>query len=374
MKRAIISGSGVEIPADAISNEELVESYNAYVETENPKRQERGEQPLQLSNKEFIVAASGISSRHVITRDGILDADRMAPRMTPRGNDELSIEAEFGVVSARRALDDAGLQPADIDLIICSASHHQRPYPAIAIEIQKELGIEGAAAFDMGLGCSSAAAGLHVAVGLVNSGLQKRVLVVSPEILSGHLNYRDRQTHFIFGDASVSFVIEAIEEGETRPGRFEILDSRTWTELSSNIRTNFGFLNRAESDDTSRVLMEDKLVMQSGNKVFKDVTIAAHKFIASFLEDNGLTPADVRRYWLHQANSRMNALIMKHVLGHEADDDRAPIVLDQLGNTAAAGTIIAFHENNRDMQTGEYGLLCAFGAGYSIGASLIRKM
>ena len=374
MKRTIISGTGIEVPSASISNEELVESYNAWVEKENPKRIERGEPPLLLSNRDFIVAASGVRSRHVIARDGILDAARMAPRLAPRSDDELSVEAEFAVTSARRALENAGLEATDIDMVICSASHHQRPYPAIGIEVQKALGMDDAAAFDMGLGCSSAAAGMHVAVGLVASGMQKRVLVTSPEIISGHLNFKDRQTHFIFGDASVSIVIEALGDDETRPGRFEILDSRTWTQFSNNIRTNFGFLNRAESDDTSRVLTHDKLVTQNGNRVFKEVTIAANRFITKFLDDNGLKPEDVRRYWLHQANSRMNALIMKYVLGHDADEDRAPIVLDQLGNTAAAGAVIAFHENCDDMKPGEYGLLCAFGAGYSIGASLVRKM
>ena len=374
MKRTIISGTGVEVPPSAITNEELVESYNAWVESENPKRQARGEPPLEFSDRDFIVAASGVRARHVIAPEGILDADRMAPRLAKRGDDELSVEAEFAVASARRALDNAGLKATDIDLVICSASHHQRPYPAIGIEVQKELGIDGAAAFDMGLGCSSAAAGMHVAAGLVASGMQKRVLVTSPEIISANLNFRDRQTHFIFGDASVSVIVEALEDGETRPSRFEILASRTWTQFSNNIRTNFGFLNRSESDDTSRIFTEDKLITQAGNKVFREVTVAANRFITAFLKDNDLGPEDIRRYWLHQANSRMNALIMKYVLGYEADEDKAPIVLDQLGNTAAAGAVIAFHENNEDMAAGDYGLLCAFGAGYSIGASLIRKM
>ena len=125
-----------------------------------------------------------------------------------RDDSELSVMAEFGVKSAKRALEHAGLEAADIDMVICAASHHQRPYPAIAIEIQDALGMQGAA-FDMGLGCSSAAAGLHVAFNLVRTGAQKRVLVVTPEIITAHLNFRDRQTHFIFGDASTAMVVQA---------------------------------------------------------------------------------------------------------------------------------------------------------------------
>ena len=226
----------------------------------------------------------------------------------------------------------------------------------------------------MSLGCSSAAAGLHVATNLVRTGAQKRVLVVTPEIITAHLNFRDRQTHFIFGDASTTMVVEAIEDGETRSGRFEVLDTRNWTQFSNNIRSNFGFLVRAGQDNTSFVEMEGNMIKQVGNKVFKEVTHAAHRFITGFLGDHGMTVEDIRRYWLHQANGRMNAMIMKLALGHDADDDRAPMVLEKLGNTAAAGAIIALKQYHEDMEPGEYGLLCAFGAGYSIGGALLRKM
>jgi len=373
MQRVIISGIGVEIPRSKITNEELVESFNAWIDLENPLRAARGEPPLAKSDSDFIVYASGVKTRHVHTRDGILDVDRMTPRIAPRGDEELSVMAEFGVLSARKAAQHAGVDPASIDMVICAASHQQRPYPAVAVEIQKALGASGAG-FDMNLGCSSAAAGLHLAHSLVRSGAQKRVLVVSPEIITGQLNFRDRQTHFIFGDASASILVEAIGDGETRPGRLEIIDTRSWTQFSNNIRTNFGFLIRAGQEDVSAVQMEGNMIKQVGNKVFKEVTHAAHRFISGFLADNGMTVEDVRRYWLHQANARMNAMIMKLALGYEADADRAPMVLERLGNTAAAGAVIALKENHEDMKAGEQGMFCAFGAGYSIGGAIVRMM
>jgi beta-ketodecanoyl-[acyl-carrier-protein] synthase len=283
------------------------------------------------------------------------------------------IFGDASVAMVVEAIDHAGLQPSDIDLVICSASHQQRPYPAIAIEIQNALGMTGAG-FDMGLGCSSAAAGLHVAYNLVRTGAQKRVMVVTPEIITGHLNFRDRQTHFIFGDASTAVILEPLEDGEMRPGRLEIVDTRSWTQFSNNIRTNFGFLIRDGQEDTSMVDMEGNMIKQVGNKVFKEVTIAGQRFIVGFLANHGLTPEDVRRFWLHQANARMNAMILKLTFGHDVDEDRAPMVLDRLGNTAAAGSIIALSENHKDMKAGDYGLLCAFGAGYSIGSALLRMM
>jgi beta-ketodecanoyl-[acyl-carrier-protein] synthase len=364
---------GVEIPEASITNEELVESFNRWVAVENVKRQAAGLEPLRESDADFIVQASGIRCRHVYEREGILDPERMTPRIPSRSDDELSVMAEFGLASARKAMTDAGVTAHDIDMVICAASHHQRPYPAIAIEIQNALGASGAA-FDMGLGCSSALAAIHVAVNLVRTGAQKRVLVVVPELISGHLNFRDRQTHFIFGDASVALVIEALGEGEERGGRFEIVDTRSWTQFSNAIRTNFGFLNRAAQENTSIVEMEGNMIKQVGNKVFKEVTIAGHRFIDDFLEDHGHTPETIRRFWLHQANSRMNAMILRLSFGHDVGQDRAPTVLERLGNTAAAGAIIALAENHADMKPGDHGLLCAFGAGYSIGGALLRMM
>ncbi|MEP9371850.1 beta-ketoacyl-ACP synthase III [Mesorhizobium sp. KR1-2] len=373
MHRVIISGIGVEIPEFSITNEELVASFNSWVDAENPRRAEQGLEPLSKSDADFIVQASGVRKRHVIEREGILDPARMAPRIPARDDEDLSLEAEFGIASARKALAHAGVEPADVDLIICSASHHQRPYPALAVEMQQAMGTQGAG-FDMGLGCSSAVAGLHVAVNLVRSGAQKRVLVSTPEIITGHLNFRDRQTHFIFGDASASMVVEAIGEDEVRPGCFEVLDSRLWTQLSSNIRTNLGYLTRTFQDDPYMIDLEGNMIKQVGNRVFKDVTVAGHRFIVGFLAEHGQTPDDIRRFWLHQANARMNAMILKLAFGHEVGHDRAPMVLERLGNTAGAGAVIAFQENHADMKAGDYGLLCAFGAGYSIGGALLKMM
>jgi beta-ketodecanoyl-[acyl-carrier-protein] synthase len=373
MNRVIISGIGVKIPDASISNEELVASFNAWVDQENPEREKRGEEPLQKSNADFIFHASGVKARHVIEREGILDPNRMTPRIPARGDDELSLQAEFGIASAKKALEHAELDGSEIDLVICAAAHQQRPYPAIAIEIQQALGAEGTG-FDMGLGCSSAAAGLHVAVNLVRSGAHKRILVVTPEIITGHLNFRDRQTHFIFGDASTAIIVEKFDKRRAHAAKFEVMETRTWTQFSNNIRTNLGYMTRTASEDPYYISLEGNLIKQVGNKVFKEVTVAGHRFIVEFLAEHGLTPESIRRFWLHQANARMNAMILKLSFGHDVDHDRAPMVLEKLGNTAAAGAIIAFSENHADMQPGDFGLLCAFGAGYSIGGVLLRRM
>lgn len=373
MNRVALSGIGVSIPETSISNEELVECFNFWVDRENAVRERQGLEPLQKSSASFIEHASGIKHRRAHTPDGILDPDRMAPRIAAREDDDLSVMAEFGAAAARKALDDAGVDASQVDLVICAASHLQRLYPALGIEIQKEIGAQGAA-FDVSLGCSSASGGLHVAFNMVRSGAHRRVLVVTPELITPHLNFRDRQTHFIFGDAATALLVEAVEEGGGEPGRFEVVDTRSWTQFSNNIRSNFSYLNRAAQDDIGVLDMEGKLIKQQGNKVFKEVTVASHRFIVDFLAEHDHTPQSVRRFWLHQANARMNAMILKLAFGEEVGHDRAPMVLDRYGNTAAAGAVLALWENHRDMKAGDFGLLCTYGAGYSLGGALLRMM
>jgi len=169
-------------------------------------------------------------------------------------------------------------------------------------------------------------------------------------------------------------VVEGMDSGGSYSGRFEVIDTRLWTQFSSNIRTNFGFLSRLAQDDPYNLAVEGQLIKQAGSKVFKEVTLAGHQFIVDFLGEYGHTPLTMRRFWLHQANARMNKMILKLAFGEEVGQDRAPTVLERLGNTAAAGAIIALAENYEDMQPGEFGLLCAFGAGYSIGGALLRMM
>lgn len=369
LKRAIIAGTGVFIPEPVITNAELVESFNAWVAKAQQTPERYPGLDLRPSSCEFILKASGIEQRHVLEKDGILDPERMVPRIAERPNHALSVQAEFALRSAEAAIADAGISADEIDMVICSCAHHQRPYPAIAIELQQALGAPGGG-FDMNVACSASTFALHVAAGMVRSGAARNVLVTSPEIMSGHLNWRDRETHFIFGDASASAIVSAVEDDVPASGRYEITGSRIWTQFSSNIRSNFGFLNRA---DESGMDLPDKLVTQAGNKVFREVTVATDAFFRSFLADNGLKADDVRRYWLHQANKRMNVGLMARLLGREPGADEMPLVLHKYANTAAPGSLIAFHENKDDLAAGDMGIMCSYGAGYSIGGLILKK-
>lgn len=370
--RPVISATGLFTPSDSISNEELVASFNEFVRRHNAANAgaiAAGEvEPLAESSVEFIEKASGIKARHVMAKAPVLDPDVMAPRWPQRSNDELSILAEIGVAAARDALARASRDPGDVDAVLCAASNMERPYPAMAIEIQQALGVDGFG-FDMNVACSSATFGIQTAADYIRAGNAKSVLVVSPEITSGHLNWRDRDSHFIFGDVATAVLVE--DAAIAPAAHWDILGTKLKTVFSNNIRNNFGFLNRAYPEESGGV---DKLFVQEGRKVFKEVCPMVAQMIVDEAQRLGLDPNRLRRMWLHQANAGMNRLIAHRVLGHEASEDESPTVLDTYGNTSSAGSIIAFHLHSEDLVTGDTGLICSFGAGYSAGTVFVRKV
>jgi beta-ketodecanoyl-[acyl-carrier-protein] synthase len=202
---------------------------------------------------------------------GILDPARMVSHPGTR-DDELSLQAEICVAAA------AGAGPrrphaADIDMVLVACSNMQRAYPAMAVEVQDALGIDGYG-FDMNVACSSATFGIQQAVAAVQSGQARAVLVLNPEITSGHLNWRDRDSHFIFGDACTAIIVEAKDTAV----RSTAGDHRHQlkTSFSNNIRNNFGFLNRFDEPAWAR---PDKLFRQQGRKVFKEVCPMAAEMI-----------------------------------------------------------------------------------------------
>ena len=370
--RVAISSTGLFTPPEVISNEELVEAYNAYAHLENEKYATEiaagTHTALTDSNVEFIEKASGIKRRYVMNKSGVLDPRRMRPLFATRPDHELSLMAEIGVKAAQHALQAAGKTAADVDGVICAAANMQRPYPAMGVEIQTALGVQGYA-FDMNVACSSATFALELAFNAVRSGSARAILVISPEITSAHLAWKDRDCHFIFGDVCTAILVERLDLAPA--GAFEVLGTRLLSSFSNNIRNNFGFMSRAEDRDPED---RDQLFRQEGRKVFKDVCPMAAEHISGHLKSLDLSPADVRRFWLHQANLAMNQLIGRKLLGRDATRDEAPVILDEFANTASAGSIIAFHRHSTDFQAGEIGVICSFGAGYSIGSVIVKRL
>jgi beta-ketodecanoyl-[acyl-carrier-protein] synthase len=366
-----ISSTGLFTPPEVITNEELVETFNRFADIDNAVHAsaiaEGTRQPVPYSSVEFIEKASGIKRRYVMEKSGVLDPHRMLPKFAPRPDSEISMMAEIGVAAARDALARAGKTVADVDGVICAAANMQRAYPAMAVEIQTALGIKGFG-FDMNVACSSATFGIEMAVNAVKCGSARAVLVVNPEITSPHLAWKDRDCHFIFGDVCTAVLVERLENAPA--GAFEVLGTRLLTTFSNNIRNNAGFMSRSEDRNPED---RDQLFYQEGRKVFKEVCPLAAEHITGHLADHQMTPQDVRRFWLHQANLSMNQLISRKLLGRDATPDDAPVILDEFANTASAGSIISFHRHHADFKSGEIGVICSFGAGYSIGSVVLRR-
>ncbi|MFQ1700199.1 beta-ketoacyl-ACP synthase III [Loktanella agnita] len=371
MHDVAITGTGVFTPAERITNDELVAAFNRYVDLWNAENAEEIEagliSPKAHSSSDFITAASGIENRYVLDKEGVLDPSRMYPRLPGRTDDEPGYMAEIGLDAAQKALSVAGRAAEDVDLIICAASNMERAYPAVGVEIQQLLGA-GGFAFDMNVACSSATFGIQAAADMIRSGSVRTALVVSPEICSAHLEWRDRDCHFIFGDVATAVFLERDEglEGD----HFKVLSTRCATQFSNNIRNNNGYLRRTHDQMEDR---RDMQFMQNGRKVFKEVLPLVSAHIADHLTDTGVAADDLRRLWLHQANKSMNDYIGKKVLGRAPEPGEQPNILQDYANTSSAGSIIAFSKYNSDMASGARGLICSFGAGYSVGSVIVEK-
>jgi beta-ketodecanoyl-[acyl-carrier-protein] synthase len=270
MSRPVISATGLYTPPHSISNAELVASsmpgrtgWNA----EHAEEITAGKvEPKPHSSVEFIEKASGIKSRYVVDKDGVLDPKRMRPIFRAAERPDFGAGRDCGEGGAGSA---EGVQGG-------ARRQGNRRGDLRRVEHAARLSRDGdrgtgstrreGFAFDMNVACSSATFGIQTAADFVRAGHAKTVLMVNPEICSGHLNFTDRDSHFIFGDVATAVLVEAEEIAPK--GGWSILGTHLKTQFSNNIRNNFGFLNRGDPDGVGK---SDKLFVQEGRKVFKEV-------------------------------------------------------------------------------------------------------
>ena len=369
----VITGTGLYTPPESISNAELVASLTIAVQRWNEEHVDEIAAgvlaPRATPDEEFILKASGIRSRFVVDKAGVLDPERMRPNLKLRGEDELGIQAEMAMPAVAQALRMAGRTGADVDAVIVGCSNLQRAYPAVSIEIQNEIGASGWA-YDMNVACSSATFSIQAAVDALRNRSARCVVVVNPEITSGHNNFELRDFHFIFGDACTALVLERAEDAVTGE-MWAVLGTQLATQFSNNIRNDAGFLNPSEVGERDP---HDLLFRQRGQQVFREVCPMVSAHINAHLGALGLEAGAIRRFWLHQANLKMNQLIAKGVLGRLPEDHEAPVILDEYANTSSAGSIIAFHLHRDDLSPGDLGVICSFGAGYSVGSVVVERV
>ena len=278
----------------------------------------------------------------MVDKAGMLDPERMAPehpRAAERG--DLAPGRDRGRRGEAKRSRAGARTGREIDAVICAASNMQRAYPAMAIEVQEALGIERLRLrHERGLLLGHLR---HPDRGRLRrpAGQARAVLMVNPEICSGHLNFRDRDSHFIFGDVATAVIVE---RRRTPTGGWDILGTRLKTQFSNNIRNNFGFLNRAAP---GRASGPRQAVRPGGPQGVQGSRADGRRDDRRARRRPGHRPARPEAPVAAPGQHQHERLIGKRVLGRDATPGENAIMLDNYANTSSAGSIIAFHKQRR---------------------------
>lgn len=321
MKYTQIIGTGGYLPEKALTNQEL----EKIVETTD----------------QWIVERTGIKRRHIAA--------------------EGETTCDLAEQAARRALDAAGLQPADIDLVIVATTTPDRVFPSTACLLQQRLGMRGQAAFDLQAVCSGFVYGLSVADNMIRCGQAKRALVIGADTMSRIIDWTDRTTCVLFGDGAGAVVLEASDE----PGILSThlhADGHYESLLTVPSGVSQGY------DDVKKGCA---YVQMQGSEVFKVSVTQLGAIVDETLSANGMTRDDIDWLVPHQANIRIIKATAKKL---KMSMDRVVVTVDEHGNTSAASVPLALDHAVRSgqVQRGQTLLLEAFGAGFTWGAALLR--
>jgi 3-oxoacyl-[acyl-carrier-protein] synthase-3 len=323
--RARITGTGSYVPEKVLTNFDI----EKFLDT----------------NDEWIKARTGISERH-IAADGENTSD-------------------LATKAAERALEMAGINAEDLDLIVVGTITGDYPWPATACVVQANLGAKNAGAFDVSAACSGFLYALSCAIDRVEAGRCKKALVIGAEILSRIVNWEDRNTCILFGDAAGAVIVEA---GEGDHGILSTHLHADGTQLELLYQPGFG----TKHLPSEQALKDRNYFLQmQGNEVFK-VAVRSMSGVADIaLKANDMTPADVDLFIPHQANVRILKATAKKI---GLRDDQVYINVDRFGNTSGATIPLALDEANRAgrLKKGDIVLLDAFGGGFTWAATLLR--
>lgn len=325
MIRARITGTGSYVPEKVLTNFDI----EKFLDT----------------NDEWIKARTGISERH-IAADGENTSD-------------------LATKAAERALEMAGVNAEDLDLIVVGTITGDYPWPATACVVQANLGAKNAGAFDVSAACSGFLYALSCAIDRVEAGRCKKALVIGAEVLSRIVNWEDRNTCILFGDAAGAVIVEA---GEGDHGILSTHLHADGTQLELLYQPGFG----TKHLPSEQALKDRNYFLQmQGNEVFK-VAVRSMSGVADIaLKANDMTPADVDLFIPHQANVRILKATAKKI---GLRDDQVYINVDRFGNTSGATIPLALDEANRAgrLKKGDIVLLDAFGGGFTWAATLLR--
>jgi len=327
LQRAKISALGTYVPPRLLTNADL----EKMVET----------------NDQWIQERTGIRQRHIVDK-GV-------------GTSEISCEA------ARRALAQAGVAPSEVQAIIVGTVTPDMPFPSTACLIQNKLGAAGAWGFDLSAACSGFVYALQCGAQLIQTGSHKKVLVIGADVMSAIIDYTDRATCVIFGDGAGAVLLEPAKEGED-VGLIDFLHEVDGSGGCSLYMPGGGSLNPATHETVDKKM---HFVHQDGGAVFKYAVRKMAEFSEKLLSRNGFTGADLAAFIPHQANKRIITATADR-LGMSMD--RVIINIGEYGNTTA-GTIPLAMQTAVDegkLKKGDLVLLAAVGAGFTVGATLLR--
>lgn len=325
--RTRIAGTGSYLPEKILSNQDL--------------------EKLVETNDQWIRERTGIERRHIAADD--------------------EVTTDLAYKATQRALEASGKQASDIDMIIFCTVTGDQVMPSSACVLQHKLGCRAIPAFDLSAACSGFVYGLSVADQFIRTGMYKTILVVGAEIIHRYVNYKDRETCILFGDAAGAFIAERAPEGDPN-----IIYS---SHLKAEGSLGDLFVLPAGGSKipfTQEVLDRgDQYLRMKGREIFKNAVRTMSGVCQEALEHNGLKLTDV--HWLvpHQANARIMEAVANHF---DFPTDRVISIVHEMGNTSAATVPVAFDMGVRDgrIQRGQTILLTAFGAGLTAGSLLLK--
>ena len=320
MIRSVFRGSGSALPAKVVSNAELSKTVD--------------------TSDEWIVERTGIRQRYIA--------------------DEDETTSTLAIGAARAALDDAGIDASEIDLIVLATATPDNTFPATATKVQAALGCTGGMAFDVQAVCSGFLYALATADSLLKSGMAKRALVIGAETFSRILDWEDRGTCVLFGDGAGALVIEAEEGEEANRG---VIASRLHADGDQH-----DLLYVDGGPSTTQTVGHLRM---KGREVFRHAVVNLSSVLREVIEDAGIAAADIDWVVPHQANARiLDATARK--LGLPAE--KVIVTVDRHANTSAASVPLAFDTARKDgrIKDGDLVMFEAMGGGFTWGASLMR--
>ena len=321
MINTIIKGVGMYLPEKVLTNDDISE----FVDTSH----------------EWIFERTGIRQRHIASKD----------QMT----------SDLAYMSALDAIQDANINATDIDLIILATSTPDQVFPSTAVKLQDMLNIRGGAAFDIHAVCSGFIYALSTADNFIKSGKYKRILVIGSEVYSRILNWKDRTTCVLFGDASGAFVLEGQNNNDIRSG---IIDSV--------IRSDGQFRSKLYCDGgPSMQPRTDNFINMDGKEVYKHAVEKQTIIVEELLDSAGSGIDSIDWFVPHQANLRILQTTAKKL---KIKEEKIIVTVDKHANTSSASIPVAMTTAIKEnkIKRGDMLLLEAFGAGFTWGAVLLR--